>query len=158
MPHPEPAPRRLVRPAAYAVCVEDGQVLLARWTGPRGPEWTLPGGGLHHGEDPRAGAVREVEEETGFTVALDRLLTVDSVHFPDAVSHAGEPLDMFGIRIVYAAHVVGGELRHEVGGTTDRAAWVPLDEVAGLVRVPLVETGLAAWGSEDPARSAVLGS
>lgn len=27
--------------------------------------WSLPGGGVHHAEDPVAGAVREVVEETG---------------------------------------------------------------------------------------------
>ena len=27
--------------------------------------WIFPGGGLHHGEDPAVGAVREVYEETG---------------------------------------------------------------------------------------------
>ena len=36
--------------------------------------WTLPGGGLDHGEDPRAGVRREVYEETGLTVTPGRLL------------------------------------------------------------------------------------
>lgn len=31
--------------------------------------WSLPGGGLHRHEDPRAGAVRELYEETGIEVA-----------------------------------------------------------------------------------------
>jgi len=162
-----PVPR-VVRPAAYVVCVDRGtrgtgpepvegsgvRVLLARWVGSDRPRWTLPGGGLDHGEDPRRGAIREVAEETGYAVALDRLLTVDSLHLPDVTNHAGEPRDMWGLRIVYAGHVTGGELRHEVGGSTDMAAWVPLDEVTGLDRVPLVDLGLAAWRQEDPASAA----
>jgi 8-oxo-dGTP diphosphatase len=45
--------RRNTRVAAYAMCVRDGQVLLARWIDAGGtPEWTLPGGGMEHGEDP----------------------------------------------------------------------------------------------------------
>jgi 8-oxo-dGTP diphosphatase len=136
--------RRVVRPAAYVVVVREGRVLLARWTGPRGPEWTLPGGGLDHGEDPRAAAVREVEEETGYTVALDRLLTVDSVHIPEATWGREERIDLQGIRIVYAGHVTGGELRDEVGGSTDKADWFDLAEVAALPRVSLVDIGLAA--------------
>ncbi|MFB9492666.1 NUDIX domain-containing protein [Nonomuraea dietziae] len=33
------------RLAAYAVCIEDGRVLLAHHVGPRGERnWTLPGG------------------------------------------------------------------------------------------------------------------
>ncbi len=137
--------KRSQRVGAYAVCVRDGQVLLARWTGPRGPEWTLPGGGLDHGEDPRDAAVREVAEETGYSVVLDSLLTVHSirVRFGDTP----EPVDHHGIRVVYAAHVVGGLLRNEVGGSTDMAAWVPLGDVAALTRLTLVDVGLTAWGS-----------
>lgn len=140
-----------LRVAAYAVCRRDSAVLLARWTGPRGPEWTLPGGGLDHGEDPRDAAVREVAEETGYAVHLDALLTIDSLRVliddgtaDDGTADGGEPLDHHSIRIVYAAHVVGGELRHEVDGSTDMAAWVPLAEVPRLPRVSLVDIGLSA--------------
>ncbi|GAA4560269.1 NUDIX hydrolase [Pseudonocardia xishanensis] len=146
--------RRVVRPAAYVVCESEGRVLLARWTGPRGPRWTLPGGGLEHGEDPRVAAVREVEEETGYTVELDRLLTVDSVHLPLVTWGDGSEQDMQGIRIVYAAHVTGGALRHEVDGTTDMAAWFDLAEVPDLPQVSLVALGLAAARATDPAAEA----
>jgi len=41
------------RLAAYAVCIEDGRVLLARYVSPAGKSsWTLPGGRVEHGEDP----------------------------------------------------------------------------------------------------------
>ena len=52
---------------SYAVCLRDDAVLLTRLIG-ADPRWTLPGGGLDHGEDPRDGAIREVEEETGYRV------------------------------------------------------------------------------------------
>ncbi len=132
--------KRRQRVAAYAVCTDADAVLLARWTSPRGPEWTLPGGGLDHGEDPADAAVREVHEETGYAVRLDRLLTVHSFRMilPDA------PVDFHGIQIVYAATVIGGELRYELDGSTDMAAWHPMAEVPALERVPLVDVGLAA--------------
>lgn len=123
------------RVAAYAVCVRDGSVLLARWTGREGPEWTLPGGGIDFGEHPRDAAVREVFEETGYHVRLDALLAVDAFRFRVSQHH---------LRIVYSGTVVGGELTFEIGGSTDQAAWVPLGDVPALKRVPLVDTGLAA--------------
>jgi len=132
--------RRQQRVAAYAVVVRAEEVLLARWTSPRGPEWTLPGGGLDFGEDPADAAVREVREETGYTVRLEDLLFVNSFRrvLPDA------PVDFHAIQIVYTATVVGGELCHEIGGSTDMAAWHPIADVRALTRVQLVDMGLAA--------------
>ncbi|MCO1659498.1 NUDIX hydrolase [Pseudonocardia humida] len=136
--------RKRVRAGAYVVCVRDGAVLLAGGVEPTGgTEWTLPGGGLDHGEQPHEGAVREVAEETGYAVRLDALLTVDAVRVS---THHVPPYDLHAVRIIYAGTVVGGDLRFEVGGSTDRAAWVPLGEVPGLVRSSVIDVGLAAWG------------
>ncbi|WP_236944993.1 NUDIX hydrolase [Kocuria flava] len=137
------------RVGAYAVVVRDGAVLLSHWN-PRRPGvpggWSLPGGGMEIGEQPAETAVREVLEETGFTVELDGLLGVHSRHMV-----AGERLDglarpFHALRVVYRAHVVAGSLAHEVGGSSDEARWVPLPEVAGLPLVGLVPVALAMAG------------
>ncbi len=67
------------RVAAYAVCVEGGRVLLARYVSPWGDGswWTLPGGGVEQGEDPYDAVIREVAEETGCDGVIERLLGVD---------------------------------------------------------------------------------
>ncbi|MEV6948506.1 NUDIX hydrolase [Streptomyces sp. NPDC051172] len=146
--------RRKLRVAAYAICVRDDQLLLARWTDGRGrPEWTLPGGGVEHGEDPYDAALREVEEETGYHVDLTALLGVDSIR-RTAPRSFGRSVEHHGIRLVYEGRVAGGELRHEVGGSTDMAAWHPLETVPGLRRVALVDAGLALW-RERPAAGRV---
>jgi 8-oxo-dGTP diphosphatase len=138
------SPTPTLRVGAYAVCVRDGAVLLARWIGSDPPRWTLPGGGLDHGEDPRDGAVREVEEETGYRVELRQLLTVESFRW--LLDRPGGPVDHQAICVIYTAEVVGGELRDEIGGSTDTAAWIPLDAVADLERGGLVDVGLAVAG------------
>ncbi|GAA2500186.1 hypothetical protein GCM10010276_47810 [Streptomyces longisporus] len=140
--------------AAYALCVRDDQLLLSRGIDGRGrPEWTLPGGGVEHGEDPYDAAVREVEEETGYHVDLTALLGVDSIRLTTR-RRLGRSVDRHGIRLVYEGRVTGGELRHEIGGSTDMAAWHPLETVAGLPRVALVDVGLALW-RERPAAGRV---
>lgn len=146
--------RRKLRAAAYAVCVRDDQLLLSRGTDDRGrPEWTLPGGGVEHGEDPYDAAVREVEEETGHHVDLTALLGVHSIRITTP-RRFGRSVDHHGIRLVYEGRVTGGELRHEIGGSTDMAAWHPLETVPGLRRVALVDVGLALW-RERPAAGRV---
>ena len=129
-----------LRVAAYAVIVDARGMLLAHWhDGPRAA-WTLPGGGLQAGEDPADAVVREVREETGFNVVVDELLGIHSRVIPARQRIApGAAGPLHTLRIVYRARVVDGELRDEVGGSTDRAAWFALDAVDDLHRVQLVD-------------------
>lgn len=64
-------------PGVTAVVVDgDGQVLLVRRVD--NGRWTLITGCLDPGEEPAAGAVREVEEETGVRVTPERILRVQA--------------------------------------------------------------------------------
>jgi 8-oxo-dGTP diphosphatase len=127
------------RLGAYVVVVDDrGRVLLALWNEPDEPLWTLPGGGVELREAPEEGAVREALEETGYHVALDGLLGVDTVVVPPGERLDGSPRWQRDVRVVFRAHVVGGELSAEPDGTTDEARWFALTDVPSLVRVDLV--------------------
>jgi 8-oxo-dGTP diphosphatase len=122
---------RLQRVAAYALVVRDGHVLLTRNSkrGPHPGTWTLPGGGIDHGEDPRASVVREVHEETGLACTPGEVLDVTSTHF-EGTAPSGRREDFHALQIVFEASVEGGEPTVlEAAGTTDAVAWVPL---AGL--------------------------
>ncbi|WP_329117325.1 NUDIX hydrolase [Streptomyces sp. NBC_01465] len=139
-----------LRVAAYAVCVRDEQVLLARWVAGDGTKrWTLPGGGMDHAEDPLETVVRELDEETGYTVEPVRLLGIDSItrRYPRKL---GMFADFHGLRIIYEGKITGGELRPEEGGSTDLAAWHPLAAVDDLQRVELVDVGLELWRDQPP--------
>lgn len=134
-----------IRVAAYAVITDGDRILLAHWRSPLRPAWTMPGGGIDPGEDPKDAAVREVFEETGFHVELDGILGTDSqvIAAKDRL-HGDGPIQ--ALRIVYRAHVVGGELRPEEDGSTDEAAWFRVSDVAGLTRVGLVDTAMRMAG------------
>ena len=141
----EPEIRLRLRVAAYAICLRDGQVLLARFIGAQPHHWTLPGGGVEHGEDPADAVLRELTEETGYTGRLVRLLGIDSARHEFPRDYGVE--DLHALRIMYEVDLVGGELRNEVGGSTDLARWYPLGEVAGLERAGLVDIGLRMRGT-----------
>jgi ADP-ribose pyrophosphatase YjhB (NUDIX family) len=136
-----PEVRQRLRVAAYAVCVRDGEVLLAHFVGAPPHHWTLPGGGVGHGEDPADAVLRELCEETGYTGRLVRLLGIHSVRNEYPRDYGVE--DQHALRILYEVVVVGGALRNEVDGSTDLAGWFPLDAVPGLERVDMVDVGLA---------------
>lgn len=137
--------------AAYAVIVDGSsgrdQVLLALWNEADEPRWTLPGGGVELEESAEEGAVREVREESGYDVELTGLLGVHSYVVPAARRIARSRRPMRAVRVIFGARVVGGELTKEIDGTTDEARWFPLDEVAALPQVGLVEIGLEMWRS-----------
>jgi len=139
---------RKQRVAAYAVCVRDGRMLLSQlshltgWPG----AWTLPGGGIDHGEHPLVALEREVYEETGLPYTVGPLLDIGSRHFIGRAP-SGRLEDFHGLRLVYAGTVpVDVEPQViEVGGSTDAAAWIPVGELNRINTVPAVRDSFATW-------------
>jgi ADP-ribose pyrophosphatase YjhB (NUDIX family) len=127
------------RISAYALIHDSNRILLCRlskeiprWEG----FWTLPGGGLNFGEHPEETVVREVEEETGFLVKIRSVATVDSIHDTSGSE------DFHGIRIIYHVDLVGGLLRHETSGSTDRCEWHRLHPAPDILLGDLAQVGI----------------
>ncbi|MFJ2744893.1 NUDIX hydrolase [Streptomyces sp. NPDC087440] len=133
-----------LRLAAYAVCIEDGRLLLAHAVKPDGEQvWTLPGGQVEGGEDPVDAVVREVAEETGLDAEVVRILGVDSRTVPAAERHvAGRPA-LHNVGVFYRVRITGGRMRPEPNGETAESVWTPLADVPALRRSSLVDVGLA---------------
>ncbi|HEU4337029.1 MAG TPA: NUDIX domain-containing protein [Nocardioides sp.] len=129
-------PFRLQRVAAYAVvtrCPEGrGEVLLTRLSpsAAHPGRWTLPGGGVDHGEHPAVALAREVEEECGLACEVGELIGVHDTHF-SGTAPSGRIEDYHGVHLLYRASVADGQPRVvEVDGTTDAVAWVPVADIA----------------------------
>ena len=142
-------PFRLQRLAVYALVRRGGDVLLTRISalGAHPGAWTLPGGGLDHGESPRDAVAREVREECGIACEVGDLLDVHDIHFR-GTAPSGRFEDFHGVHLVFHGTVPdGAEPRVvETVGTTDAVAWVPVADVeSGAVRVlDVVTAALAA--------------
>jgi 8-oxo-dGTP diphosphatase len=108
--------------------------------------WSLPGGGVEQGEHPDATVVREFAEETGLTVRVAGLhsVTADVARLPS--SGALEHTD----RIIYDIEPAGGDIRAEVGGTTDSVEWVIPDTKLPLMPFTARVLGLPVTPHADP--------
>jgi ADP-ribose pyrophosphatase YjhB (NUDIX family) len=143
---------RVTRLAAYGLIRRDGRLLLCR-TAPGNlgvGMWTLPGGGIVFGETPEAGAVREVEEETGFVgrITGPPVILSDTGLWPVI----DPPIPYHQVRFVYPMAIAGGEERVEVGGSTDAFDWFAEAELETLPIVPLVLLGLRGIGGSASGR------
>lgn len=93
---------------AGALIEQDGRLLLLqRAEEPFRHQWNLPAGYTEADESPAETAVREVYEEAGLRVAVDRLV--------DVYFYTDDPRGN-GILIVYQCRVVGGTLGESLEG------------------------------------------
>jgi ADP-ribose pyrophosphatase YjhB (NUDIX family) len=141
-PISEPQAAPWIRVGAYAIVMDATQRMLLCRIGPGYPAeglWTLPGGGVDHGEHPDAAVLRELHEETGLTGTRGPVAAIWSGLIEKPATRPG-PLHW--IAILYRVTTEPGVLRLEVGGSTDAVAWHTLDEVAGLPHVDLVDGAL----------------
>jgi 8-oxo-dGTP diphosphatase len=125
------------RVASYGICIDAaGRLLLARASPSISLQgrWFLPGGGVQHGESPEESLRREIEEESGLTVALGPLLEVlsDVRTLPDDTS-------LHTIRLIYRVDAWEGALRPEEEGTTDAVEWFSKEELETLPLAHYVE-------------------
>ena len=84
--------------------------------------WDLPGGGIEPGEDPAEAAVRECREETGYEIAVDRLI---GTYRHQSVYGLGDQLTY-----AYRARVKGGAPKR-IGLEITGLRWCAIAEFPG---------------------------
>ncbi|MFF1354047.1 NUDIX domain-containing protein [Streptomyces sp. NPDC058297] len=112
---------------AIAAIVDDRDRVLMLWRYrfvPQSFGWELPGGIVDPGEDAKATALREVEEETGWRpVELDHVVT-----YQPMIGMVDSPHEIFVGR---GAERVGDPTDLEEAG---HVAWVPLAEIPSMMQ------------------------
>ena len=111
----------------YAMCVDDDRILLCRTrraTGQSVGDGRCPAAAWTSASRRANGAIRELAEETGLygeIIALADVLSWSGRSTPPPRWRLDEAYH--GLLVLYHVRIVGGELRHEIGGSTDRAQW-----------------------------------
>lgn len=78
----------------HTAVIRGAEILMVRHVHDGRDYWTLPGGGIEEGEEPRQAAIREVKEETGIEVGDVRQLFTDTTDtcFIAHLAHGVEPI------------------------------------------------------------------
>ncbi|OLE30645.1 MAG: hypothetical protein AUG44_00800 [Actinobacteria bacterium 13_1_20CM_3_71_11] len=137
-PRRDPTATRMQRFAAYGLTTDPaGRFLLTRIADgyPGAGTWHLPGGGTDFGEQPTAGLLRELVEETGQEGRILGLLGVTHYHNPRALGPEKRPMDWHTVRVLYRVVIdrpgTPGVVE-EAGGSTAEARWVNSAELGEL--------------------------
>lgn len=132
---------RNAKPCAGVLATRAGELLLIRRrVAPFRGYWDIPGGFLEPAEHPRAGAVREVREETGFEVALTAFFGfyVDQYLYQEQA--------IVTLNIYFLADVVGGAA--QAGDDAVEVGWFPPRALPVRIAFPHAQHVLADWADQ----------
>ena len=109
---------------------DDGNILLVRHRKGSKQYWVLPGGRLEYGETFAECAVRELKEETGLDVVVDRMIYLSEAIAPDRSRHI--------VNVYVTARVTGGKLQLGDEPVLAGVDFVPLTELQSATLYPPV--------------------
>ena len=112
---------------------DKNQVLMARES--IDGKWTIPGGWAEVGYPPSACVTKEIEEETGLSTSVIRLLAVY-----DKQSHPHPPQPFYVYKLCFLCQLTGGELNH--GFDMEGAAFFDMDNLPELSIDRILESQL----------------
>jgi len=121
-----PVANSLVVGSSAIVVNDEGQILLQRRSD--SGNWALPGGAMDIGETFAQSVVREVKEETGFDVRIERIVRIYSDPGHVFAYDDGEVRQEFNICL--ACMIVGGDL--SVSSESTDVRFFTIDEVHDL--------------------------
>ena len=125
-------------PVALAMITDvEGKILLARRNDPSIPDahdlWEFVGGKVEFGETPEEALVREVREETGLDVKIEKLLP--KVHTSMWQKDNGDELQVF--LFLYACTIIGGALHESpVDPKISELRFIMLDDIPQYLMIP----------------------
>lgn len=128
----------MIRCTAKALIVHEGRILLNRCMHEDGRTYyDLPGGGQNQYETMEDAVVREVLEETGFTVRVDSFAAIAEEIYTNEDLRARFPDYSHRILHIFRASLTGvpRSIPTETDLGMDKSEWIPIDEVRSLPEI-----------------------
>lgn len=133
-----------VRVSVIVIDSEDRILLVKHKKGKR-QYWVLPGGRLEHGESFEECALREIKEETGLKVKVERFLYLAEALAPDRARHI--------VNVFVKAKVVGGKLELGDEKVLAQVDYIPVAKLReGLKLFPPVAKQILDLAKGEPSK------
>ena len=124
-----------LRVLARSLVVDEGRILLVRNKGAN--FWYPPGGGWEYEtETITECAAREVAEETGYAVDIEKLLWLQEFHEGEKIFFETFWLSKISDSNTQTAEQVKQHIDHDPDGAVEEARWYTQDEIQDLTVFP----------------------
>lgn len=131
MSHP-----KMPRVRVATILPQGDSLLLVRHRKGDKSYWMLPGGGLDYGETFEACAIREIKEETGLDISIERMLYLSEAICPRGTRHV--------VNVYMLGRIEGGTLAIPADDVIDAVEFVPLSELTAITLYPPIAEHLLA--------------
>lgn len=120
--------------AAHGFIKKDGKYLVTRRAGPETNDympylWDIPGGSIDFGEDTMIALKREIKEETGLIININKIIF--------AYGYLSNPL-RHQFQLVYDCDYVEGEVKIDPNEHSEYK-WVTLEELKSLDKIAFLD-------------------
>lgn len=123
------------------ICPKGDEMLLVRHRKGEKTYWLLPGGGVDFGESFSVCAERELLEETGLIVEVERPIWISEAIDPEGSRHI--------VNVYLLARIVGGEIKQGLDDVIAEVAFKPIADLLNLTLYPPVAQQLRDLHASD---------
>ncbi|MEC1179614.1 NUDIX domain-containing protein [Metasolibacillus meyeri] len=101
---------------------ENNQILLVlRKKSPESGYWSLPGGKVDYMETIESAVIREIKEELGVDIEIERLICV--------TNHIIQSEDVHYVAPTFIAHITKGNVQNKEPHALEKVQWFPIDDI-----------------------------
>ncbi|MET4563542.1 NUDIX domain-containing protein [Lysinibacillus parviboronicapiens] len=101
---------------------ENNRILLVlRKKSPESGYWSLPGGKVDYMETIENAVIREIKEELGVDIEIERLVCV--------TNHIVQSEDVHYVAPTFIAHITNGKVHNKEPHALEQVQWFPIDDI-----------------------------